>query len=78
MQKDLKIGMFSGLAVVFLALIYISTRPGLSTKARMLKAKKTDTWSRKVTLISQQQSLLDTASHSLAKSGITSEATIRM
>ena len=42
MQKDLKIGMISGVVLVIAALIYISTRPSLSTKARMFKANKLD------------------------------------
>jgi nucleoid-associated protein YgaU len=37
MQKDLKIGMFVGLVLVAGALIYFSTLPGLSPRARLLK-----------------------------------------
>jgi nucleoid-associated protein YgaU len=37
MQKDLKIGMFVGLVLVAGALVYFSTLPGLSPRARMLK-----------------------------------------
>jgi nucleoid-associated protein YgaU len=37
MQKDLKIGMFVGLALVVGAFVYFSTLPGLSPRARLLK-----------------------------------------
>jgi nucleoid-associated protein YgaU len=37
MQKDLKIGMFVGLVLVAGALVYFSTLPGLSPRARLLK-----------------------------------------
>lgn len=37
MQKDLKIGMFVGLILVAGMLVYLSTRPGLSPRARLLK-----------------------------------------
>ena len=37
MQKDLKIGMFVGLVLVAGALIYFSTLPGLSPRARLLE-----------------------------------------
>ena len=40
MQKDLKIGMISGVVLVIGALVYISTKPSLTTKARMLKANQ--------------------------------------
>ena len=38
MQKDLKIGMVLGLVLVPIAIIWLSTRPSLSTKARMLRS----------------------------------------
>ena len=36
MQKDLKIGMVLGLVLTIVAMLWLSTRPSLSTKARML------------------------------------------
>ena len=36
MQKDLKIGMLVGLALVIIAGLWLSTRPSLSTRARIL------------------------------------------
>ena len=36
MQKDFKTGMVLGLVMVAIAVLWLSTRPGLSTKARML------------------------------------------
>ena len=42
MQKDLKTGLISGLILIIAALVYISTRPSLSTRARMLKANQLD------------------------------------
>lgn len=41
MQKDLKIGMFLGLLLVAAGMLWLSTHPALSTKARMLGAHKT-------------------------------------
>ena len=38
MQKDLKIGMILGLALTIVAVFWLSTRPSLSTKARMLNS----------------------------------------
>jgi len=35
MQKDLKTGLVSGLVLAALAVVWLSTRPGLSIKARM-------------------------------------------
>ena len=40
MQKDLKIGMVSGLVLAAAAAIWLSTKPSLSTKARMLHSNK--------------------------------------
>ena len=42
MQKDLKTGLIAGLVLIIAALVYISTRPSLSTRARMLKANQLD------------------------------------
>ena len=42
MQKDLKIGMISGLGLIIAALLYISTRPSLNTRTRVLKANQFD------------------------------------
>ncbi len=36
MQKDLKIGLLLGLAVVSVAVLWLATRPSLSPQARML------------------------------------------
>lgn len=38
MQKDLKIGMVLGLVLTIVAVLWLSTRPSLSTKARMLNS----------------------------------------
>jgi nucleoid-associated protein YgaU len=38
MQKDLKIGLIVGLAVVSVAVLWLATRPGLSPQARMQDA----------------------------------------
>ena len=40
MRRDLKIGMLSGVVLAGITFIYICTRPGLSTRARMLKANQ--------------------------------------
>ena len=40
MQKDLKIGMALGLVLVVVAALWLSTRPSLSTKARMLGSRE--------------------------------------
>ena len=40
MQKDLKIGMALGLEVVAAAVVWLCTRPSLSTRARMLHTRK--------------------------------------
>ena len=37
MQKDLKIGLALGLAIAAAAILWLSTRPSLTTKARMLE-----------------------------------------
>ncbi len=42
MQKDLKIGLIVGLAVVSVAVLWLATRPGLSPQARMLDAHGVD------------------------------------
>ncbi len=39
MQKDLKIGLFLGLAVVSAAVLWLATRPSLSPQARMQDAR---------------------------------------
>jgi len=39
MQKDLKIGLVIGLILVAVAAVWLSTRPSLSTKARMLRSQ---------------------------------------
>ncbi len=41
MQKDWKIGIVLGLALVASAVLWLSTRPSLSTKARMLRSDST-------------------------------------
>jgi len=38
MQKDLKTGMVLGLVLAAVAAVWLSTRPSLSTKARMLRS----------------------------------------
>ena len=38
MQKDLKIGMVLGLVLTIVAMLWLSTRPSMSTKARMLNS----------------------------------------
>ena len=38
MQKDLKTGMVLGLVLAAVAVVWLSTRPSLSTKARMLRS----------------------------------------
>jgi len=38
MQKDLKIGMVLGLVLTIVAVLWLSTRPSMSTKARMLNS----------------------------------------
>ena len=38
MQRDFKIGMFVGLALAIAAAIWFATRPGLSPRARILRA----------------------------------------
>jgi nucleoid-associated protein YgaU len=38
MQRDFKIGMFVGLGLVIVAAIWLATRPGLSPRARILRA----------------------------------------
>ena len=38
MQTDLKIGMVLGLVLTIVAMLWLSTRPGMSTKARMLNS----------------------------------------
>jgi len=40
MQKDLKIGMVLGLVLTIVAVLWLSTRPSMSTKARMLNSYK--------------------------------------
>ena len=42
MPKDLKIGLVLGLAVVAACVLWLSTRPGLSTKARMLRINRAE------------------------------------
>ena len=42
MQKDLKIGLILGLAVVSVAVLWLATRPSLSSQARMLDTRGTD------------------------------------
>jgi len=42
MQKDLKIGLILGLAVVSATVLWLATRPSLSPQARMLDARGTD------------------------------------
>lgn len=42
MQKDLKIGMIVGLAVVSVAVLWLATRPGLSPEALMLDTHGVD------------------------------------
>ncbi|MBL7187891.1 MAG: LysM peptidoglycan-binding domain-containing protein [Phycisphaerae bacterium] len=42
MQKDLKIGLILGLAVVSVAVLWLATRPSLSPQARMPDARGTD------------------------------------
>ncbi len=37
MQKDMKIGMFVGLVLAAVVMVYVCTRPALSPKARMLR-----------------------------------------
>lgn len=39
MQKDLKIGIILGLVLAAVAALWLSTRPSLSTKARMLNSR---------------------------------------
>jgi nucleoid-associated protein YgaU len=41
MQKDLKTGFVLGLVMVTVAVVWLSTRPGLSTKVRMLNSQNT-------------------------------------
>lgn len=41
MQKDLKIGMLLGLALIALAALWLATRPSLSAKARMMQTGST-------------------------------------
>ena len=43
MQKDLKTGMVIGLGLAAVVAVWLSTQPGLSTKARMLHYERTDT-----------------------------------
>ena len=38
MQTDLKIGMVLGLVLTIVAMLWLSTRPGMSTKARILNS----------------------------------------
>ena len=38
MQKDLKIGILSGLALIAVAAVWLSTRPRLSVESRMLRS----------------------------------------
>jgi nucleoid-associated protein YgaU len=40
MQRDFKIGMVVGLVLVVIVALWLSTRPSLSTKARMLRSYK--------------------------------------
>jgi nucleoid-associated protein YgaU len=42
MQKDLKIGLALGLAMVAAAVLWLSTRPSLSPKARLQQLRNTD------------------------------------
>ena len=42
MQKDLKIGMILGLVLIVASALWISTRPQLSTKARLLETSSVD------------------------------------
>jgi len=41
MQKDLKIGLILGLAIVSVAVLWLATRPSLTPQARMLDARGT-------------------------------------
>jgi nucleoid-associated protein YgaU len=43
MQRDLKIGMLLGLIVVAVTTVWLSTRPGLSTRARLRQIENTMT-----------------------------------
>ena len=43
MQKDMKIGMFVGLILAGVIMVYVCTRPSFSPKARMLRQNQTDT-----------------------------------
>ncbi len=43
MQKDLKIGLILGLAIVSVTVLWLATRPSLSPQARMLDARGTVT-----------------------------------
>lgn len=42
MQRDFKIGLFLGLAVVAAAVLWLSTRPNLSTKGRMASLRSAE------------------------------------
>ena len=43
MQRDLKIGMLLGLILIAAATVWLSTRPGLSTRARLRRIENTMT-----------------------------------
>jgi nucleoid-associated protein YgaU len=42
MQKDFKIGMAVGTLLAVVAMLWLSTRPSLSTRARMLRSENTE------------------------------------
>jgi nucleoid-associated protein YgaU len=42
MQRDFKMGMVVGLVLVVIVALWLSTRPSLSTKARMLRSYKSE------------------------------------
>ena len=69
MQKDLKTGMALGLVLVTAAALWLSTRPSLSTKARMLQSQNVES------RLAQDRPLTKTAHEIVTEQGNTPDFT---